>query len=49
MKVVGRPDSSPYICAVRSGMRSIAFSKLKMMIGEGCRTSAWRVLKTVTA
>ena len=26
---------SPYLCTVRSGMRSIAFWELKIMIGEG--------------
>lgn len=32
---MGGQGSSPYICTGRSGIRSIAFLELKMMIREG--------------
>lgn len=32
---MGVQDRSLYICAVRSGMRRIAFLELQMMLGEG--------------
>lgn len=46
---MGVQDRSPYICAVRLGIRRIAFLELQMMVGEGLPYFAWRVLKTVNA